>query len=59
MRECECVCVRERERERGSRRAAWSVLSARGREIFVGNLLIRVHSIIEMILEDRPCAMRL
>jgi len=26
------------------------------REIFVDNLLVRVHMIIEMILEDRPCA---
>ena len=28
----------------------------REREISVDNLLVRVHLIIEMILEDRPCA---
>ena len=27
------------------------------REIFIDNLLVRVHLIIEMILVDRPCAM--
>ena len=27
------------------------------RELFVDNLLVRIHSIIEMILVDRPCAM--
>ena len=26
------------------------------REFFIDNLLVRVHLIIEMILEDRPCA---
>ena len=26
------------------------------REIFIDNLLVRVHLIIEMILVDRPCA---
>ena len=29
------------------------------REIFMDNLLIRIHSIIEMILIDRSCAMAL
>ena len=29
----------------------------RKREIFIDNLLVRVHLIIEMILVDRPCAM--
>ena len=28
----------------------------REREIFIDNLLVRVHLIIEMILVDRPCA---
>ena len=28
------------------------------REFFVDNLLVRIHLIIEMILVDRPCAMR-
>ena len=27
------------------------------REFFIDNLLVRIHSIIEMILVDRPCAM--
>jgi len=27
------------------------------REFFIGNLLVRIHLIIEMILIDRPCAM--
>jgi len=27
------------------------------REIFIDNLLVRVHLIIEMILVDRPCSM--
>ena len=27
------------------------------REFFFVNLLVRIHSIIEMILVDRPCAM--
>ena len=27
------------------------------REIFIDNLLVRIHLIIEMILVDRPCAM--
>ena len=26
------------------------------REFFIDNLLVRVHSIVEMILVDRPCA---
>ena len=30
---------------------------ARESEFFIDNLLVRIHSIIEMILEDRPCAM--
>ena len=29
----------------------------RERELFVENLLVRLHSIMEMILVDRPCAM--
>ena len=28
----------------------------REREIFIDNLLVRVHLIIEMIFVDRPCA---
>ena len=31
-------------------------LDAREREIFIDNLLVRVHIIIEMISVDRPCA---
>ena len=31
--------------------------SFREREIFIDNLLVRVHLIIEMILVDRPCVM--
>ena len=27
------------------------------KELFVDNLLVRIHLIIEIILEDRPCAM--
>jgi hypothetical protein len=27
------------------------------RELFIDNLLARIHSIIEMILVDRPCTM--
>ena len=30
---------------------------AREREFFIDNLLVRIHSIIEMIVVDRPCAM--
>ena len=30
----------------------------REREFFMDNLLVRIHLIIEMILVDRPCAMR-
>jgi len=30
----------------------------REREFFIDNLLVRIHFIIEMILEDWPCAMR-
>ena len=26
-------------------------------EFCIDNLLVRIHSIIEMVLEDRPCAM--
>ena len=29
----------------------------RERELFIDNLLFRIHIIIEMILVDRPCAM--
>jgi hypothetical protein len=28
------------------------------REFFIDNLLVQIHWIIEMILVDRPCAMR-
>ena len=31
--------------------------AGREREFFVDNLLVRIHSIIEMILVNRPCAM--
>ena len=31
--------------------------STREREFFIDNLLVRIHSIIGMILEDWPCAM--
>jgi hypothetical protein len=31
--------------------------SARERELFIDNLLVRIHLIIVMILVDRPCAM--
>ena len=27
------------------------------REFFIDNLQVRIHSIIEMVLVDRPCAM--
>ena len=27
------------------------------REIFIDNLLVQVHLILEMIVEERPCAM--
>ena len=27
------------------------------REFFIDNLLVQIHSVIEMILLDRPCAM--
>ena len=27
------------------------------KEFFIDKLLVRIHLIIEMILEDRPCAM--
>ena len=27
------------------------------REFFIDNLMVRIHLIIEIILEDRPCAM--
>ena len=30
---------------------------AAGRELFIDNLLVRIHSIVEMIFVDRPCAM--
>jgi len=34
---------------------AWSTLTEM--EHFIGNLLVRIYLIIEMILADRPCAM--
>ena len=33
-------------------------VAAGERESFIDNLLVRIHVIIEMILADRPCAMR-
>ena len=30
----------------------------RQKEFFIGNLLVQIHFIIEMILVDRPCAMK-
>ena len=30
---------------------------SREREFFIDNLLVRIHSIVEMILVDRLCAM--
>ena len=30
---------------------------SREKEIFIDNLLVRIHLIIEMIIVDRPCAM--
>jgi hypothetical protein len=30
-------------------------LRAHGRDSFIANLLVRIHSIIELILADRPC----
>jgi len=30
----------------------------REREFSIDNLLVRIHFIVEMILVDRPCAMR-
>jgi hypothetical protein len=30
----------------------------REKELFIDNLLVQIHLIIEMILVDRPCAMR-
>ena len=32
-------------------------VSSREREIFIDNLLVRVHWIIEMIVVERPCAL--
>ena len=32
-------------------------LGGKGTEFFIDNLLVRIHSIIEMNLLDRPCAM--
>ena len=62
--ERESVCVRETEKEREQRKRrarARAGVSTRGVppreiEIFIDNLLVRVHFIIEMILVDRPCA---
>jgi len=33
------------------------VLSLQKRGFFIDNMLVRIHSIIEMVLVDRPCAM--
>ena len=35
------------------------VLKVRKRDLFIDNLLVRIHLIIKMILVDRPCAMGL
>ena len=32
--------------------------SLRDRDFFIDNLLVRTHFIIEMVLIDRPCTMR-
>ena len=34
-----------------------SGLACRWREFFIDNLLVQIHLIIEMVLEDQPCAM--
>jgi len=35
-------------------RAVWAGM----REFFIDNVLVQIHLIIEMILVDRPCTMR-
>ena len=35
----------------------WELYGPSQREIFIDNLMVRDHLIIEMILVDRPCAM--
>ena len=37
-------------------RCSVTVYGKRETEIFIDNLLVRVHSIIEIILVDQPCA---
>ena len=59
----------DRRHARGERAVAAAVLftsigahqpsAPRERELFIENLLARIHLIIEMILVDRPCAQRL
>ena len=46
----------------GASRVGWIAMiqmlaEQKEREIFIDNLLVRAHLIIEMILVDRPCAM--
>ena len=38
-------------------RTTCDTVRMREREIFIDNLLVRVHCIIEMIVVERPCAM--
>ena len=41
--------------------AGWTFLQGRAhlqREFFIDNLLVRIHFIIELILVDRPCAIK-
>jgi len=40
-----------------ARPARCIVTCRREREIFIDNLLVQIHLIIQMILVDRPCAM--
>ena len=43
---------------RARRRCEWVIREYwGGREFFIGNLLVRIHFIIEMISVDQPCAM--
>jgi len=35
-----------------------SLILSRERELFIDNLLVRIHLIIEMISVDRPCSMK-
>ena len=47
---------RERESERASERESERARNKTEKQFFIDNLLVRIHSIIEMILVDRPCA---